>query len=114
MAVVLRKTHLVPTHVHTPETAFSLGSVSVSVRQFLVMLIGSAVSYDLWLNLAVLAGIPGGQIARLLAALMPVSLTLAISFLKIAGRALEIWILVLARFWARPRRLVWRSVRFQE
>ena len=114
MAVMLRRTHVVPTHLHTPETAFSIGSVGISVRQFLVLLIGSAISYDLWLHLVALAGLPGGQIVRLLTALVPVSLTLAIAFLKIAGRPLETWLLVLLRFWARPRRLVWRSVCFQE
>jgi hypothetical protein len=114
MTVLLRRTHVVPTHVHTPETAFSIGSVSISVRQFLVLLIGSAISYDLWLHLVVLTGLPGGQIARLLIALVPVGLALAIAFLTIAGRPLETWLLVLLRFWARPRRLVWRSVRFQE
>jgi hypothetical protein len=114
MAVMLRRTHVVPTHLHTPETAFSIGSVGISVRQFLVLLIGSAISYDLWLHLVALAGLPGGQIVRLLTALVPVSLTLAIAFLKIAGRPLETWLLVLLRFWGRPRRLVWRSVYFQE
>ncbi len=114
MAVVLRPSHLVPTHLHTPETAFSFGSVSISVRQFLIVLIGSAISYDLWLHLTFFAHLPGGYIARLVLALLPVSLTLALAFLTYAGRSLEVWLLVLLRFWGRPKRLVWRSVRFQE
>ncbi len=114
MAVVLRRSHVVPTHLHTPETVFSCGSLSISVRQFLVVLIGSALSYDLWLHLAALSHVPGGQIARLVLALLPMSLTLALAFLSIAGRALEIWLLVLLRFWGRPKRLVWRSIRYQE
>ena len=114
MAVVLRKSHVVPTHLHTPETVFSFGSVSISVRQFLVLLIGSAISYNLWLHLTVFVPVPGGQIARLVLALVPVSLALALAFLNIAGRSLDVWSLVLLRFWGRPRRLIWRSVRFQE
>ena len=114
MAGMLRRTHIVPTHLHVPEMAFSFGSLTITVRQFLVLLIGSAVSYDLWLRLAVLSGFSGGQVIRLLGGLAPVSVTAAISFLKIAGRSLERWLLVLARFWNRPHRFVWRSVRFLE
>lgn len=114
MAVVLRKAHVVPTHLHTPESVFSFGTLSISVRQFLVLLIGSAISYDCWLRLAFFAAAPGGQIARLILALVPASLALALAFLKLAGRSLEVWLLVLVRFWIRPKRLVWRSIRFQE
>lgn len=114
MTVVLRKSHLVPTHVHTPETVFTFGTMSITVRQFLAMLIGSAISYDLWLHLAVFASFPGGNIVRFVLALVPASLALVVAFLTIAGRALEVWLLVLLRFWRRPKYLVWRSVRFQE
>lgn len=114
MAVVLRKAHVVPTHLHTPETVFSFGTLSISVRQFLVLLIGSAISYDCWLHLAFFTTAPGGQIARLILALVPASLALALAFLKLAGRSVEVWLLVLVRFWMRPKRLIWRSIRFQE
>lgn len=114
MSLTPRKTHMVPTHLHTPETVFSFGGLSVSARQFLLLLIGAALGYDLWLHLAILAFGPAGMLLRLLFSALPVVLSIALAFLRLAGRSLERWLLVFLRAWGRPKQLVWRSVRFQE
>lgn len=114
MSLVSRQTHVVPTHLQVAETVLSLGSLNLSARQFLLLLIGSALSYDLWLHLAVFAGWPGGQVVRFVLALLPALLAVALAFVRLAGRSLDAWVLVVARFWRRPKQLVWRSVRFQE
>lgn len=109
-----RRTHVVPTHLRTPETVVSIGSVSLSARQFFLLLLGSALSYNLWLHLAFLVSVPAGIVPRLGCALVPFLIALAFAFLRFAGRTLDLWFLVLARYWQRPRRFVWRSVRYQE
>ncbi len=108
------RTHIVPTHLRVPEAILTIGGLNLSVRQFLFLLLGSALGYDLWLHLAALAHVPGGQLVRLMLALIPFTLSCILAFLRLAGRELPIWLLVLIRFGNRPRRLVWYSVRFQE
>lgn len=108
------KTHVVPTHLRTPETVLTLGGVSLSARQFLLLLLGTALGYDLWLHLAILARVPAGQLVRLALAFIPFAASCILAFLRLAGRELSAWLLVLVRFGNRPRRLVWRSIRFQE
>src|SRR5260370_536393 len=109
-----RRTHVVPTHLRTPEAVLSFGSVSLSARQFLFLFLGSALSYNLWLPLAFVGEVAGGQIARLGCALLPALLAIALAFVSLAGRSLDLWLLVIGRAFQRPKRLVWRSVRFQE
>src|SRR5579871_4085524 len=110
----MRPTHVVPTHLRTPETMLTLAGITLSVRQFLLLLLGAAMSYDLWLHLAMLGRWPAGLVLRLCVAVMPFGLAGAVAFVRLAGRALEIWVLVLLRYHRRPRLLVWRSVRWQE
>lgn len=108
------KTHMVPTHLRTPETVLTLAGLSLSARQFLLLLLGAALGYDLWLHLGVLAHLLIGQVLRLVCALIPFAIACALAFLRLAERELLAWLLVLLRFANRPRRFVWRSVRFQE
>lgn len=108
------RTYLVPTHLRVPETILTIGGVNLSVRQFLFLLLGSAIGYDLWLHEAMLAHSLGGQLLRFALALLPFCLSCMLAFVRIAGRDLPIWLLIIARFGNRPRRLVWRSIRFQE
>jgi hypothetical protein len=113
----MRRNHVVPTHVHTPDMLLTVAGVSVSVRQFLLLLVGIALSYRCWLVLAFLAAFPGGplgQVVRMVVALFPLGASLAFAFVHLAGRELDAWCVVLVRYMVRPRLLVWRSVRFQE
>lgn len=108
------RTHMVPTHLRTPETVLTFAGVSLSVRQFLLLLLGCALGYDLWLHLTVLALVPGGQVIRFVLALLPGAASGALAFVRLAGRDLLAWLLVLLQYQLRPHCLIWRSVRFLE
>lgn len=113
----VRRNHVVPTRVHTPDMLLNVAGLSVSVRQFLLILVGIALSYQCWLVLAWLTMFPGGplgQVVRVVGAMCPLSLSLACAFVRLAGRDLDAWCVVVVRYLVRPRLLVWRSVRFQE
>lgn len=108
------RTHLVPTHIKTPETLLTLAGVSLSVRQFLLLLTGVSLSYRLWLALTPLAFLPAGTILQGVLAALPLGAALAFAFVFIAGRALDSWCVITIRYVLRPRQFVWRSVRFAE
>jgi hypothetical protein len=57
---------------------------------------------------------PLGQVVRLCLALAPALLALVFALARIASRPLDVWFVVLLRYWCQPRRFVWRSVRTQE
>lgn len=114
MAPTGRKTQVVPTHLHTPETVLSIGGLSLSARQFLVLLVGAALSYDGWKHLEALLRFPGGMWLAAALALFPLLAAGILAFGRVAGRDLAAWLLALGRYEIRPRCLVWRSIRFQE
>lgn len=103
--------HKVPIHMSLPDRVV----FGLTTRQFLLLLLGCSVGYNLWLHGALFAtfGLPG-QIVRAGIALLPAGSMLVVAFISIAGRPLEIWFLVLVRYWQRPRIYVWRSVRLQQ
>ena len=100
--------HKVPIHMSHPDRVV----FGLTIRQFLLLLLGSSMSYNFWLHGAFFAslGMPG-QILRAAIALIPGGSTLAVAFIAIAGRPLEVWLLVLVRYWQHPRLYLWRSVR---
>lgn len=108
-------THIMPTHLNLPDQVLSIGTFTLTARQFLLLLVGSSVGYALWQDCAVLGrfalpglGLRGGI------ALFPVAMALLFAVAQIAGRPLEIWLVVLLRYWWQPKRFVWRSVRVDE
>ena|SRR5438105_3641018 len=103
--------HKVPIHMSLPDRVV----FGLTTRQFLLLLLGCCVGYNLWLHGALFAtlGFPG-QIVRAGIALVPAGIALAVAFISVAGRPLEIWFLVLVRYWQRPRVYLWRSVRLQQ
>lgn len=111
-----RKMHIVPTHLRVPETLLTIAGLNFSVRQFLLLLLGGAMGYDLWLHIGNAGSFASaaGQIARLVLALLPVVLATAFAFTRLAGRTLDRWFLLLLLYLGRPRRFVWRSIRYQE
>lgn len=108
------RTYQVPTHLRTPETVLTLAGVRLSARQCLLLILGSALSYDGWLHLAVLATLFAGPLLRLVLSLFPALVATALAFVQLAGRDLPIWVWVFLRYWLRQRRFVWCSVRFQD
>lgn len=114
MLTSIRKTHVVPTHLRTPETVLSFGGLSLSARQFLLLLVGAALSYDLWKHLEALTTFPAGIVLALAVAAFPALVACAFAFAHMAGRDLFAWVLAVFQYVIRPKRLIWHSVRFQE
>ena len=114
MAQMRPLTHTVPTHLNVPDTVLTIGSLSLTARQFLILLIGSSLSYNLWHQLHMLSLYAFvGTILRVCLALVPILLALVFALARIAGRSLEIWFVILLRYWVQSKRFVWRSVRLQ-
>ena len=104
--------HTVPTHLNLPDQVLTLWSFTLTARQLLLLLVGGGLASDCWQELAVLGRFALlGQGVRLLCALVPVLVALVVACYRSAGRYLEVWCIVLLRYWLRPRCYVWRSIR---
>jgi hypothetical protein len=104
--------HTVPTHLNLPDQVLTLWSFNLTARQLLLLLVGGGISGDLWHALAVLGHeTVVGQGVRVLLTLLPVVLVLVVAWYQHAGRYLEVWCLVLLRYYLQPRRYVWRTLR---
>ena len=104
------RSHIVPIHISTPEHVLSIGPLSLTARQFLLLLLGSSLSYRLWQSLSGLISGPWQMLCFCLA-LLPVLGACACAFLHLAGRSLDQWMPVLLRFCLLPRLALWRSLR---
>ena len=100
--------HKVPTHMSmTDKIVFGL-----TARQLLIVLIGCAVSYDVWLHLHMLSAYGStGMIARIVPSLVPAALALVLALVNVADRPLEQWLFVWLRYQLQPKTYVWRSIR---
>ena len=106
----MQKTHKVPTHMNLPDKVV----FGLTARQLLLLLIGCSLGYNLWLHLGVLAAFALlGQVLRIGMALVPAGIAVALAFITVADRPLEVWLLVLVRYWQRPQVYLWRSLRDQ-
>jgi hypothetical protein len=97
-----------------PETVLSIAGFNLSVRQFFVLLIGLAIAYQLWSALSLFASMAIFAVGRWIVAALPLLVALAVAFVRLSGRTLDLWLPVLLRYALRPRQLVWRSIRFVE
>jgi hypothetical protein len=117
--VSLPRKHTVPTHLNLPDQVLTLWSFSLTARALLLLLVGGGIGGTVWQHLTVLghSAVPG-EIVRLLLSLPPFLLTLFIAWYQHAGRYLEVWFVVLVRYWVRywlrPKRYLWRSIRSYE
>ena len=50
---------------------------------------------------------------RIAITLIPAGVAAALALISVADRPLEVWFLVLMRYWQRPRVYLWRSLRVQ-
>ena len=104
--------HTVPTHLNLPDQVLTLWSFTLTARQLLLLLVGGGLADDCWHELAVFGQVAVvGQGVRLLCALVPLLVALVVAYYRYAGRYLEVWCIVLVRYWLRPRCYVWRSLR---
>ena len=68
-----------------------------------------------WQHLAILGyHALAGQAVRLVVALVPFLLLAVLACYQYAGRYLEVWFIVLVRYHLRPKRYLWRSIRYFE
>ena len=103
-------THKVPTHMSLPDKVV----FGLTARQLLLLLIGCSLGYNLWLHLGALETFALiGQVLRIAITLIPAGVAAALALISIADRPLEVWLLVLVRYWQRPRVYLWRSLRVQ-
>ncbi len=107
----MHASHKVPTHISLPDKVV----FGLTARQLLLLLIGCSLGYNLWLHLGVLdtLALPG-QVLRIALALVPAVCAATLALISVADRPLEVWFLVLVRYWQRPRIYVWRSLRMSE
>jgi len=114
-AIHTPRKHTVPTHLNLPDQVLTLWSFSLTARQLLLLLVGGGIGGTLWQHLALFGhSAVAGEIVRLLLSLPPFLLALFIAWYQHAGRSLEIWMVVLVRYRFRPKRYLWRSIRFYE
>jgi len=107
----MQTTHKVPTHISLPDKVV----FGLTARQLLLLLIGCSLGYNLWLHLGALEGLAlPGQVLRIGLAMVPVSVAAVLAMISIADRPLEVWLLVLVRYWQRPRVYLWRTMRIRE
>jgi PrgI family protein len=103
--------HKVPTHMSLPDRVV----FGLTARQLLLLLIGCSLGYNLWLHLGVLEALAlPGPLLRIALALVPAVCAATLALISVSDRPLEVWFLVLVRYWQRPRIYVWRSLRMSE
>ena len=107
--------HIVPTHLNLPDQVLSVWSLSLSARQLLLLLVGAGIGGTIFQHLIILGhyNIPG-EVLRLLLSLPPFLLALLLAWYQYSGRYLEVWLVVLVRYRLRPKRYLWRSIRYDE
>lgn len=104
--------HQIPTHLDVPDKILSVWGVGITVRQLLVLLSGWSAVANAWVRLGWLVGLgTPGVVLHLALAAVPAALALLVAFKQVAGRPLEVWLLVLLRYWLQPKVYLWRSVR---
>ena len=87
----------------------------LTARQLLLLLIGCSLGYNLWLHLGALEALAlPGQVLRIGLALIPTAIAATLALISVADRPLEVWLLVLVRYWQRPQVYLWRSLRMNE
>lgn len=112
----LLPTHTVPTHLATADTVLSLGYLTLSSRQLLLLLVGGSFAASLWTRTAVLSAFLPPVGATLHLALLALSgfLVLTLAFGQVAGRQLDAWVVVVGVYLLRPRLYLWKGIRWSQ
>lgn len=110
--VALPAAHTVPTHLAAADTVVSLGYLSLSSRQLLLLLVGGSLAVSLWTRTAWLSRLLGPVGAALHLALVIVWAVadLSLTFGQAQGRSLDAWVIIMFAYLARPRLYLWRSL----
>lgn len=104
--------HTAPTHLATADTVLSLGYLSLSSRQLLLVLLGGSVSASLWARTSGLATLlpPAGAALHLALVIVCAAITLALTFGQAQGRSLDVWMIVCLSYLTRPHLFIWRRM----
>ncbi|GHO65566.1 hypothetical protein KSC_044580 [Ktedonobacter sp. SOSP1-52] len=108
-----RQTYTVPTHINEPDKLL----FGLTARQLLVLITGASVTYAFFLQVLTWTMAWGGGLLwsrglALLVVLPLILVTLAFTFLQIADRSLELWVVVWIRARLAPVTYVWRSAKW--
>jgi len=105
--------HTVPTHLALADTVLSLGALTLSSRQLLLLLLGGSLAASLWVRTAPLATVvpPVGGVLHWAVLILLALLILALTFGQTQGRSLDVWVIVALAYLSRPRLSLWRSLR---
>lgn len=109
-----RNRYQIPTHLDVPDklSIHLLGwTMSVTIRQGLILLLGWSTAFNLWKHLDGLDsfGTPGIIVHFLLPGVLAL-ITFVYSTLTIAGRHPEAWVPVLLSYMLHPRQYMWSSL----
>jgi hypothetical protein len=102
------KRYQVPTHLQVADK-IAIGPISVTIRQGAILLLGAALSYQVWHGLALLSDVGLGWLQVVVAALVFL-LAVVLAQVRLSGRHLELWALVWLRYRWQPRIYLWRRL----
>lgn len=104
--------HTVPTHLASADTALSLGYLTLSSRQVLLLLVGGSVTASLWTRTIALAAVlpPFGAIVHLALLIVGALVALALTFGQAQGRSFDAWVIVIGTYLVRPRLYLWHRL----
>ena len=108
----MKRAHTVP-RLTVPDRVFSLGTFDISVRQFLLLVLGVLISVNVWLSFSWLLG-EGASVLLWCMLSIPILIGVVFGWVRIQRQALEYWIVALLRYAGRPRVFVWRSLELEE
>lgn len=97
----------VPTHLDVEDTVV----LGLTLRQMLLLLVGSGAAYTLWVHL-LHAGVP--LALGVLVTGCVLAPTIALAFLQPEGLLLDHWLLIRVRYACLPRTLVWGCVPLED
>ncbi len=103
----------IPTHLNVPDKILSAWGIGITVRQLLILLIAWSAVANTWVHLDAPLSMLGtlGGVLHFSATAIPGIILLLVAFKQIAGRPLEVWLLVFLRYWLQPKVYLWHSVR---
>lgn len=106
-----KSTYTIPTHLRREDQILSLGLISLNARQLMMLIIAGGMTYNFilrgtWLDQTLV----GMCLHYFLIAIFAGAMALLI-FGKAQGRAFDLWLLILFRYWSSPRRFIWQSCR---
>jgi hypothetical protein len=100
--------HTVPTHL-SGESVVSIGTIDLSARQVMSLLVGGSLAATLWERTTALTLLvpPLGLIMHWAILVLLLVGVLLLTFGKAAGRSLDVWFMVWLLYLGRARILVW-------